>query len=136
MTATATEPFMPASVETPSNNQRLFARYLTGALIDLVVLGLFAEYWDKVSVASFTVALLAAILLQILLKVTIAVEHRVAGFFKARPGKPLRMFTMKLPVPVKGSRMWTLEAARELLKSRRRTCSTLSIMKATSGCGV
>ena len=87
MTATTSESFMPATAEAPSNNQRLFARYYTGALIDLVVLGLCAEYWDKVFVSSFTIALLAAIVLQILLKVTIAIEHRVAGFFKARPGK-------------------------------------------------
>src|SRR5436190_4704573 len=87
MTATTSESFLPATAEAPSNNQRLFARYYTGALIDLVVLGLCAEYWDKVFVSSFTIALLAAIVLQILLKVTIAIEHRVAGFFKARPGK-------------------------------------------------
>src|SRR5215218_9685699 len=86
MTATASEGFMPASAESPSNNQRLFVRYFTGVLIDLLVLNLFAEYWSKVFVASFTISLLAAILLQVLLKLTIAIEHRVAQYFKARPG--------------------------------------------------
>ena len=30
--------------------------------------------------------MLAAVVLQVLLKLTIAIEHRVAAFFKARPG--------------------------------------------------
>jgi hypothetical protein len=80
------DPFMPATVEGPTDKQRMFIRYFTGALIDLVVLGLFAEFWHMVTVSSFSIALLAAILLQILLKATIAVEHWVAGFFKGRSG--------------------------------------------------
>jgi hypothetical protein len=82
--------FMPATAEKPTDRQRLFVRYFTGILIDLVVLNLFAEYWDAVSVESFTISLLAAILLQILLKLTIAIEHRVAMFFNARPGGFMR----------------------------------------------
>jgi len=78
--------FMPALAEAPSNKQRLFVRYFTAILIDLVVLNLFAEYWENVSIDSFSLSLLAAVLLQVLLKLTIALEHRVAGFFKARPG--------------------------------------------------
>lgn len=83
---TTTEALMPISAEAPSNRQRLFMRYFTAILIDLVVLNLFVEYSDKVSIDSFTTSLLAAILLQVLLKLTIAVEHRVAAFFKRRPG--------------------------------------------------
>ena len=79
--------FMPATAEMPSDRQRLFLRYFTGVLIDLVVLNLFTEYWDKVHVDSFTISLLAAILLQALLKLTIALEHQVAVFFKSRPGR-------------------------------------------------
>ncbi|MET0655920.1 MAG: hypothetical protein ABWY94_10170 [Pseudoxanthomonas sp.] len=89
------ETLMPASAEAPSNKQRLFMRYFTAILIDLVVLNLFVEYSDNVSIDSFTISLLAAILLQVLLKLTIAVEHRVALFFKGRPGglmKFLRFF--------------------------------------------
>ena len=51
-----------------------------------MVLNLFDEYSDRVYVSSFTVSLFAAMLLQILLKLTIAAEHYVAAFFKARPG--------------------------------------------------
>jgi len=78
--------FLPASAEMPSDRQRLFLRYFTGVLIDLVVLNLFDEYSDKVSIDSFTLSLLAAVLLQALLKATIALEHQVAVFFKGRSG--------------------------------------------------
>jgi hypothetical protein len=78
--------FMPVTAEMPSDRQRLYVRYLLGALIDLVVLNLFNEYSDKVSIDSFTLSLLAAVLLQALLKLTIAVEHWVAGFFKTGAG--------------------------------------------------
>lgn len=78
--------FLPATSEKPSDRQRLFVRYFTAILIDLVVLNLFAEYWHSVYVANFTISLLAAALLQALLKLTIAAEHHVASYFKARPG--------------------------------------------------
>ena len=90
--STASDRLMPASAEGPTTKQRLFVRYLMGILIDLLVLNLFVEYWDKVSIDSFTISLLAAILLQILLKLTIAVEHRVAEYFNARPGGLMRFF--------------------------------------------
>ena len=49
---------------TPSLKQRAFLRYLTATLVDLLVLGLFAEYWELVTANSFTIMLLAAALLQ------------------------------------------------------------------------
>jgi len=39
---------MPALIEPPSDRQRAFLRYYTGTLIDLVILGLFNEFSDKV----------------------------------------------------------------------------------------
>ncbi len=78
--------FLPATYDPPSDRQRLFLRYFTGVLIDLALLGLFAEYWSDVKVSSFTVMLLAAILLQFLLKLTIWVEHHVAEYFNAKTG--------------------------------------------------
>jgi len=79
--------FLPATYDPPTDRQRLFLRYYTGVLIDLTLLNLFAEYWSDVKVSSFTVSLLAAILLQFLLKLTIWVEHHVAMWFKKHPGK-------------------------------------------------
>ena len=75
---------LPASSATFSTRQMLFVRYFTAILIDLVVLNLFVEYSKHVTIDSFTISLLAALLLQILLKLTIAVEHRVAAFFTAK----------------------------------------------------
>jgi hypothetical protein len=75
-----------ALTETISDKQRLYIRYLTATLIDLTVLNLFDEYWALVSVESFTVSVLAAILLQVLLKATLALEHRVARYFKSKSG--------------------------------------------------
>ena len=55
-------------------------------LIDLTVLNLFAEYWEKVMVESFTFSLLAALLLPVLLKLTLALEHRIGSWFSKHPG--------------------------------------------------
>lgn len=77
---------MPATAAVPSDRQRLFLYYFTAALTDLIVLGLFDEYSDKVTVDGFSIMLLAAVLLQILLKATIAVEHRVAHYFNSKSG--------------------------------------------------
>lgn len=83
---------MPIAAKVYSDRQRLFLLYFVGALIDLVVLGLFDEYSDKVFVDSFTTMLLAAVLLQLLLKATIAVEHRVAHYWKAKPKSGFNTF--------------------------------------------
>jgi hypothetical protein len=75
-----------ALTDVPSNKQRLFVRYLMATLIDLTVLNLFNEHWEYVSVASFTISIFAAILLQVLLKATLALEHAVAGYYSAKSG--------------------------------------------------
>lgn len=82
----SSETIMPALAETPSSRQRLFVRYFSGILIDLVVLNLFVEYSPNVTIDSFTTSLFAAIVLQVLLKLTLVIEHRVAAFFKGRSG--------------------------------------------------
>ncbi|QIK95365.1 hypothetical protein G7076_01685 [Sphingomonas sp. HDW15A] len=102
---------LPAIAQPPSDRQRTFLRYYTGTLIDLVVLGLFDEFSDKVWVESFSVALLAALVLQLLLKATIAVEHRVLDYMKSKPGKlmtALRFFVAWLILF--GSKFVILEA--------------------------
>lgn len=75
------------------------------------MLGLFDEYSSKVSVDSFTTMLLAAVLLQFLLKGTIKVEHWVASHFKGKTGaawKALRFFCAWLVLF--GSKFVILEA--------------------------
>jgi hypothetical protein len=78
--------FLPAEATLPTDRQRLFVLFFTGTLIDLVILGLFAEYSDNVHVDSFSTMLLAAVVLQALLKLTIAIEHRVLARFKSKAG--------------------------------------------------
>ena len=80
-------PLEVASALEPSSRQKLFLRYFTAILVDLVVLNLFAEFWDLIVIEAFSVSLAAAILLQVLLKLTLKIEHHVADFFNARPGK-------------------------------------------------
>ena len=70
----------------PNLKQVLFVRYFTAILVDLIVLGLLNEYWDKIELNSFTVALLAAVLLQVLLQVSMRIEHIASGYFKKKPG--------------------------------------------------
>ena len=86
MTTTAGVSVWDTLDHTPSPKQRAFLRYLTATLVDLVVLGLFVEYWEHVVAESFTVILLAAVVLQVLLKVTIIFEHKVLDWFKGKTG--------------------------------------------------
>lgn len=75
-----------ASAEAPNTRQRLFTRYLMSILVDLVVLNLVAEYWARVTVDSFSTSLIVALLLQLLLQLTFALEHRVGSFFRGKKG--------------------------------------------------
>ena len=111
VTATLAHNFLPAEATLPTDRQRLFVLFFVGTLIDLVVLGLFSEYSEKVYVDSFSTALLAAIVLQILLKGTIAAEHRVLALFKGKEGaawKGLKFFVAWLILF--GSKFVILEA--------------------------
>lgn len=69
--------------KTISPKQQIFTKYLTFILVDLTVLNFFAEYWDRVTISSFGVSLMVAIILQILLKMTLQLEHKTAGYFKS-----------------------------------------------------
>lgn len=71
---------------TLSRRQKLFIKYTMMVLIDLVVLGLFNEYWDLVFIEYFSVTLLTAALLQLLLQLTLAIEHKVAHYFSKMAG--------------------------------------------------
>ena len=46
MTTTAGASLWEIFEHTPSMTQRGFMKYLTATLVDLVVLGLFVEYWE------------------------------------------------------------------------------------------
>ena len=85
-----------ALTEEMYNSQKLFVRYLVAVLIDLTVLNLFDEFWDLVTIGPFSISVLAAILLQVLLKATLVLEHKVAAYFNSRTGafaRFMRFFT-------------------------------------------
>ena len=75
-----------ASAEAPSSRQRLFTRYAIAILVDLVVLNLFAEFWQHVTVDTFSTSLLVAVVLQLLLQATLSLEHWVGQKFADRVG--------------------------------------------------
>ena len=108
---TTTDAAVDESLRDYSNRQRLFVRYFTAILIDLVVLNLCVEYWSWVTIDSFTISLLAAILLQILLKLTIAIEHRIAAWFKKKPGTGAKIMRfLSAWLVIFGSKFVILEA--------------------------
>jgi len=81
-------PSLPHDQTPLSERQRAFIYYFTATAVDLIVLGLFNEYFpDNVYVEGFSILLLASVLIQALMKVTIAVEHRVAHYCSLKPGK-------------------------------------------------
>lgn len=78
-----------------NNRQTLFIGYVLCVLVDLVVLNLFVEFWHKIVIDSFLLSLLTACLLQLLLKTTMKIEHRIATYFNTKPGagaKVMRWF--------------------------------------------
>ncbi len=90
-----------------SKRQQLFIKYTLAVLVDLTVLNLFNEYWDFVYIEYFTISLLTAVLLQFLLQVTIAIEHRVAGYFKSKTGLGARI--------LRGLSIWAILFASKLV---------------------
>lgn len=109
--ASITHDLLPSAAQSPSDRQRLFLLFFVGALVDLVVLGLFTEYSSRVFIDGFTTALLTAIVLQLLLKATIVAEHRVLARFKEKTGagwKTLKYLTAWLILF--GSKFVILEA--------------------------
>ncbi|MBU2951852.1 hypothetical protein KO493_14220 [Tamlana agarivorans] len=80
-------------MESILQRQILFIRYFSFILIDLTVLNLFDEYWAKVEVNSFTISLLAAIVLQLMLQLTFKVEHGIGTHLKKKGRKVLRILS-------------------------------------------
>lgn len=64
--------------------QRRFGSLMADVLIYVAVLNLFVEYSDVIVIDSFTISILTAIVLKLLLDVIVASEHRVSEFFKRR----------------------------------------------------
>ena len=74
-----------------SRAQRRYADFFADVLVYTVVLNLAVEYSDAIVIDSFTISVLAAVLLKLLLDVLSGVEHRVTHFFRSRGGVPFKI---------------------------------------------
>lgn len=81
---------VPRDSKTFNARQRFFVRYFALVMTDILVLNLFAEFWDRVHISSFSISIGAALILQVLLKLTVLLEHKVSGFFKDRKHRGAR----------------------------------------------
>ena len=71
---------------TISRKQEIFFSWSSDVLIYTIVLNLFVEYVDAVVIDSFTISILTAVLLKVLLDIVMRFEHRVRGFFAGKEG--------------------------------------------------
>jgi hypothetical protein len=70
-----------------NQRQRLFLMFTLFVLADLTVINLFDEYASNYfHISSFTASIVMAVILQILLVITIKIEHKIADFFKGKEG--------------------------------------------------
>ena len=64
-----------------SGRQLLFIGVITNVLVNIVVLNVFVEYFDKVVIDRFTISVFTAVLLTVLLWLITHIEERVHHFF-------------------------------------------------------
>ena len=87
---TMTQPDKTRTV-TISKKQDIFFSWTSDVLIYTVVLNLFVGHVDNVVIDSFTISILTAVLLKVLLDVVTRTEHRVHHFFSQREGAVYRV---------------------------------------------
>ena len=86
---------LAADVRVPSGRQALFISFTLCVLVDLTVLNLLNEYWDRIAIDSLTPLILTATVLQVLLMLTLRLEHWPAGLCRRKGGRhalTLRVF--------------------------------------------
>ena len=71
--------------------QQRFASWMTDVLVYIVVLNLFVEHASTVVIDSFSISILTAILLKLMLDALLGVEHRVSSYFAGRQGGLFRV---------------------------------------------
>jgi hypothetical protein len=57
---------------------------MSDILIYIVVLNIFVEYVESVIIDSFTISVLTAILIWLLLQTVISIEHRISSYFRQK----------------------------------------------------
>ena len=71
--------------------QELFASWVTDVLVYVMVLELFVQYLPRVITESFTVSILTAVVLKLLIDGIARLEHRAHGWFQRREGSGWRV---------------------------------------------
>lgn len=71
--------------------QRYYADFMMDVLVYTVVLNLFVEYADAIVIDSFTVSLLTAIVMKLMIDLINALVRRVKGYFDAKEGNVPRV---------------------------------------------
>lgn len=83
---------------------------LVDVFVYLVVLGLFIQFFPQVVSESFTLALLTAVLLKVVLELVLWVKKRIVGRIKAAQGPVARVVATAALLPVlAGSKFLVLE---------------------------
>jgi len=82
----AAEPRTEQTELTVTRAQFRFAKALTEILVYVVVLNLYVEYVHAVVIESFSVSVLTAVLLWLMVRAIVRLEHRVAGYFRSKQG--------------------------------------------------
>ncbi len=78
--------FEDPEVPLPNARQTRFLGWTFDVLISVVVINLFVEYAPSFIIESFTMSILTAILLKLMLDAIVLVKKRVFGWFEARGG--------------------------------------------------
>jgi hypothetical protein len=76
----------PSGSMTTSAAQRWFVSWTTDVLIYVVILNLFKEFSDAITIESFWISLLTAVVLKILLDIVLWFEHRTSHLFDRSEG--------------------------------------------------
>ncbi len=96
---------------TISKKQDIFVSWVSDVLIYIVVLNLFVEYLPSVIIESFTISILTAVLLKILLDLVMGIEHNVHSFFEQKEGAMYRaMGTVSLFAILFFGKLFIIEA--------------------------
>ena len=77
---------VPAARLTMTPRQARYQSWMADVLIYVVVINLFVEYAPGVIIESFTISLLTALLLKLMLDAILGFERRVAAWFAQREG--------------------------------------------------
>jgi hypothetical protein len=79
--------------------QARFLSWVSAVLVDIVVLNLFVEFVHTIVIDSFSISILTAVLLKLMVDAVKGLEHSVSAYFAAKEGaiwKPVRFLAVWL----------------------------------------